>query len=110
MATISDVLKGINAYPIPTATLEAISVVRGLTLNAPFTKAIAESNAFKLAKADVYAYLAKAPNVSQGGQSYSFDEATRKKLSAMADAIYDEVGDPEAKVAAVSYGYKGKSL
>ena len=77
MITILEVLKGINAYPIPQRTIGEIAIKRSLNLDADLTSDIAVSKGFLLAKADLYMWLSFAPDVSQGGQSYSFSEDQR---------------------------------
>lgn len=102
---VADTLKGLSAYPIPERTIEAIAAAHGLALadeaeNIP---------SITLAKADVYAWLAMAPDVSQGGQSFSFTDEQRKQLRLKASALYDEaVAGDERKT--TLYGYKGSRL
>jgi hypothetical protein len=103
--TILEALKGINPYPIALRTLNEIAERRGVSLDAEpdFT-----SRAYKLSVADVYKYLAYAPNVSQGGQSYSFSEEQRKHMLDLAKSIYDE--EEEEALPKTRYGYKGSRL
>jgi single-stranded DNA-specific DHH superfamily exonuclease len=109
MATTLDALKGINAYPIPLRTLCEVADRRGLTLTAEATQDTLFSSDYRLAKADLLIWLSLAPDVSQGGQSFSFTDEQRKQLRAEANAIYDAL-EPTATAASVKYGYKGSRL
>lgn len=109
MATILDALKGINAYPVPPHTLNSIAAVRGLTLTDAATGEALKGKDFKLAKADVLMWLSKAPNISQGGQSYSFSEEQRKDLRNEAKWLYDEC-DEDTTAILPKFGYKGTRL
>lgn len=107
--TLKDALAGINAYPIPTNVLEAVAIKRGLTLTSSVTQAMLAETSYKLAQADLYAWLADAPNVSQGGQSYTIDATSRARFRRLANGIYGELGD-DASGTANNYGYKGDRL
>lgn len=109
MATILEALKGINAYPVPPHTLNGIAEVRGLALADTATRETLESKPFKLAKADVLMWLSIAPNVSQGGQSYSFSEEQRKNLRTEANGLYTECDEDKAAILP-KFGYKGTRL
>lgn len=106
MATIVESLKALNAYPIPMGAL--ISIAEGRMLS-PYDTADADSTAYKLAKADVYMWLSNAPDVSQGGQSYSFSEEQRRAFHQHASAIYNAEGDTTQPKRTI-YGYKGSRL
>lgn len=108
--TIIEALASLNAYPIPTSVLEVITAKRGITGTATFTATTAKQKGYILATADVYAWLADAPNVSQGGQSYSFDANQRKEFKAMSLRIYNGYGDETDKVTGAVFGYRGDSL
>lgn len=109
MATILDALKGINAYPVPPHTLNSIAAARGLTLDDVATRETLNSKDFKLATADVLMWLSKAPNISQGGQSYSFSEEQRKDLRNEANALYTECDEDKTAILP-KFGYKGTRL
>lgn len=108
MATILEALKGINAYPIPFRTLVETAEGRGLSLADEATAAVLAGKAFRLATADLLLWLSLAPNVSQGGQSFSFTDEQRVRLRQRAQSIYDEYDDTGGT--GVKYGYKGSSL
>lgn len=107
--TTLEALKGITAYPIPLRTLSATADGRGISLTAEATQESLKSKGFRLAKADLLLWLSLAPDVSQGGQSFSFTDEQRDDLKREANAIYEEL-DPAATAASVKYGYKGSSL
>lgn len=105
MTTIVESLKALNAYPIPMTTLVSIAEGRGLS---PYEN-VFDIKKYTLASADVYMWLSNAPDVSQGGQSFSFTDEQRKFLRQQANAIYEAEG--EIKVAKTTiYGYKGTRL
>lgn len=109
MATILESLKSVSAYPVPLRTLVETGERRGLSLNAEATQEELRGKAYRLAVADLLLWLSLAPNVSQGGQSYSFSEEQRKALRNQANGIYDELGE-ETSSAQPTYGYKGSRL
>ena len=109
MATILEALKGVNAYPIPLRTLEEVAEGRGLDLQSEVTLSVLRSKEYRLATADLFMWLSFAPNVGQGGQSYSFSEEQRIQLRRKADAIYAECGE-EQSLSKPTFGYKGKRL
>lgn len=104
-----DALKSVNAYPIPLRTLVETAERRGVSLTADITQESLLDKAFRLAKADLLLWLSVAPNVTQGGQSFSFTDEQRKDFKRQAYAIYD-VCEPTANAECVSYGYKGDRL
>lgn len=107
MTTILDTLRAINAYPVPAATFERIATLRGLTLEDEITQPLLASTAYRLATADMLRWLADAPNISQGGQNYSFSDQQRARFRNEADAIMDELQQEQS---AIRYGYKGTRL
>lgn len=106
MATIVETFRALNAYPIPMPTLVSIAEARGLS---PYDNADSTSRDFRMAEADVYMWLSNAPDVSQGGQSYSFTDEQRKHFRQQAMVIYDEVGEAKGAKSTI-YGYKGTRL
>lgn len=69
-------LKSLSGYPIPLATIQDVADEVGISVDAETTQELRGSKEFKRAKARVYLYLSKAPNVSQGGITYSFRTKT----------------------------------
>lgn len=104
-----DALKGINAYPIPMRTLVETAERRGVELMETSRQESLKSKPYRLAKADLLLWLSLAPNITQGGQTYSFTDEQRKRMRQEAQGIYDEL-EPEANAGCVTYGYKGDRL
>lgn len=109
MATILESLKGVSAYPVPLRTLVETAELRGLTLTDTVTQGVLTGRAYKLAYADLLLWLSLAPNIGQGGQSYSFTDEQRKQFRNQAKALYDELGETSATAIPI-YGYKGSRL
>ena len=97
MDTVLESLKGVNAYPIPLRTLTSVAGKRGLQLTVDATQEIQKSKAYNLAVADLLMWLSDAPDISQGGQSYSFTDEQRKEFRNRANSLYRDFGaDNEA--------------
>lgn len=109
MATVLETLKGVSAYPVPLRTLVETAELRGLSLEEVATQEIMVGKAYKLAKADLLLWLALAPNITQGGQSFSFTDEQRQQFRNQAKALYDECGEVSAATKPI-YGYKGSRL
>lgn len=107
--TVLDALKGINAYPVPLRTLQRIASKRKLSLDAEATEDMLSGMSYELATADVLMWLSDAPDVSQGGQSYSFTDEQRAQFRRRASGIYGDYGEVAAGLKPV-YGYKGSKL
>lgn len=106
--TVLDSLRSISGYPLSAFALEVAAVSRGLDPGAEIAKDIVESDAYRLAKADVMRMLADAPDVTQEGISYSFTDEQRNSFRMSASVIYGECGDDAA--GSTIYGYKGDRL
>lgn len=104
-----DALKSINAYPIPLRTLVETAERRDISLTADASQESLHSKPFRLAKADLLLWLSLAPDISQGGQSYSFTDEQRKQMRNEANAIYQEL-EPSGAAGSVVFGYKGDRL
>ncbi len=109
METVLETLKGISAYPVPLRTFAETAELRGLSLEETATQEVMVGKAYKLAKADLFLWLAFAPNITQGGQSYSFTDEQRQQFRNQAKALYDECGEVSAATKPI-YGYKGSRL
>lgn len=109
MATILETLKGVSAYPVPLRTLVETAEFRGLSLAEAATQEVMVGKAYKLAKADLLLWLSLAPNIGQGGQSYSFTDEQRQQFRNQAKALYDECDEVSAATKPI-YGYKGSRL
>ena len=107
--TISAALKSINNYPIPSSTIENIADEAGLgDVKQTVTVKMRKGRDFKRATAYVYRFLAEAPNVTQGGISYTFNEDERSRFARRAAAILDELG--EGDQTDVQCGYIGEDF
>ena len=109
MATVLESLKGISAYPIPLRTFVETAELRGLALAESATQEVMIGKAYKLAKADLLLWLSLAPNITQGGQSFSFTDEERVQFRNQAKALYDECGEVSTASKPI-YGYKGSRL
>lgn len=107
MSSLLDTLTNICAYPIPEAALEGIAAERGVDLALDAGTETLRTKEYRLAKADTLLWLAYAPNVSQGGVSYSLSDEQRKMFMTQAKAIYSDMDDDSPRV---KYGYKGSRL
>lgn len=107
MQTVNESLKSTSSYPIPARTIEEIATKRNLTLTDMVSEETLKSKDYLLAKADLLLWLSLAPNVSQGGQNYSFSEDQRTMFRKRANVIYGMFEDDELKP---TYGYKGSRL
>ena len=108
--TVLESLKGVNAYPIPVRTLDEVALNRGLSLSDTATQETLRGAGFNLALADLLLWLASAPNITQGGQSYSFSDEQRSDLRRRAYALYREFGDEGGAAPKTTFGYKGSRL
>lgn len=106
---ISNAIKAMSSYPIPAATIENIIDEAGLDAEADITKEIRVSNGFKKAKALTYAFLAEAPNITQGGISYTFSEDERSRFAKKSNTLLIELEEEEAGTD-VQCGYIGEDF
>lgn len=104
--TIIDVLGAVSAYPIPLAALQSAAEGAGIYPDAVVTSEIRNSKEFKCALASVYEYLSMAPNISQGGVSFSFTSDERKTFARKASNLLAEAGKNDAGV----YGWQGEDF
>ena len=109
MATVLETLKSVSAYPVPLRTLVETAEKRGVVLTDTATQEAMIGKAYKLAKADLLLWLSLAPNMGQGGQSYSFTDEQRQQFRNQAKALYDECGEVSAATKPL-YGYKGSRI
>ncbi len=109
-ATILDALKAISAYPIPLRTLYEVCIRRKLDETAEATKEALATASYNLAVADLLLWLALAPDISQGGQSFGFTDEQRDRLRARAQKLLGQYADETEAASAASYGYKGSRL
>ena len=106
---ISAALKSITNYPIPSSVIENVADEAGLgDATQEITKEIRKGSDFKRATAYVYRFLADAPNITQGGISYTISEDERSRFAKRAAAILDELG--EGDTADIPCGYVGEDF
>lgn len=106
--TTLDALKGVNSYPIPLRTLNEVAERRELDLDETATMEVIQSRGYNLAYADLLMWLSFAPQVTQGGQSYSFTDDQRMQMRNRASDIYEDY--EESNTYKARYGYKGSRL
>ena len=107
--TIATALRSVSAYPVPMAQIQIICATRGLDYYAEADATELMSDGYKLATADLYLWLSLAPNISQGGQTYSLSEEQRKAFISAAHSIMKSIGETEGSTT-IEYGYKGSRL
>lgn len=109
--TIRESLLAVSAFPIPMRTIEAYALKRGVELDEEANTAKVADKSYKLVLADLYVWLFFAPNVSQGGQSYSLTESQKAEFRKLAKRLYAECGEAEDEsLNGVQYGYMGSRL
>lgn len=109
MATILEALRGINSYPIPLRTICEVAERRGVSLEDNTDVETLKGKEYNLCRADLLLWLSYAPNITQGGQSYSFTDEQRTDMRNLAHQLYEEF-EEEEDVPKTIYGYKGKRL
>ena len=103
-------LKSLSSYPIPTATVEDVAEGVGLKIDSEMSMELRNGKEYKRAKAGVFLFLSEAPNVTQGGISYSFSESERKRFRDRANNILCELGESSDDASLPEFGYKGEDL
>lgn len=104
--TIQEALRSVSSYPVPLRVLQQLAARTGLNLAADADGVTFDSSAYRTAEARLKAWLAKAPNTSEGGVSFSFSEKERALLMAESDAELKLLGTPKVS----RFGYKGDRL
>lgn len=106
--TLREYLRGLTNYPVSEEALDSILSARGATDSTEFDG----TKQSLLAMADLYMWVSTAPDVSQGGQSYSILFSTREQYRKRANELYRKAGEPvDGEVATkVRFGYKGERL
>lgn len=110
MEKVIDALKGLNSYPVPLRTLVETAEKRGLNLDTETTAEVLKGKAYNLASADIFLWLSFAPDISQGGQSYSFTDEQRTHFRNHAKALYKDFNEDNGSATKPIYGYKGSRL
>ena len=104
----SNAIKALSSYPIPSMTIDNIIEEAGLDADVDITKEIRASNEFKKAKALTYAFLADAPNITQGGISYSFSQDERSRFEKKSNSLLAELEEDGGSE--VPCGYIGEDF
>lgn len=104
----SNAIKAMSSYPIPAATIENIIEEAGLDAEADITKEMRASDQFKKAKALTYAFLSEAPNITQGGISYTFSEDERSRFQKKSSNLLAELWEDEGSD--IPCGYIGEDF
>lgn len=107
--TISESILSLTGYPVPSALLEQSCIKHGLYGQEEVTAEILSSPAYQLVKADVYEFLAGAPNVTQNSVSFSFSQDQRDYFLSLSRSIRDDLGYSEARTGQ-QYGYMGEDF
>lgn len=105
--TILQALRSVNAYPLTDEQLEIAAISAGLDPNSDALGAMAKKE-YTHAKANVYSLLAEAPNISQGGITFSFTSDEKKQFRQVACRLYNAIGVdvPQAS----KWGYQGEDF
>lgn len=105
--TLSEYLRGLTNYPVSEEALQSILGTRGLG-----GKSEIDSDQLRyLVTADLYRWLSTAPDISQGGQSYSLSDFAREYYRRRANELYRAGDEPESVLEEhPRYGYKGERL
>jgi hypothetical protein len=106
MMTISNSLRGLTNYPVPSAVFDDAAGEQGLDPNAVLTAETRAGKSFKRAKARIYDFLSDAPNITQAGISYSFSDEDRKRFRQKAESLRLEADGSGKGV----FGYQGEDL
>ena len=112
MTLLETLQAAVTAYPIAPQTIEAWATYWGLDLQQQATPPLMQSQEYRLVKADLWDWLALAPNISQGGQTYSFTDEQRTLFKQRALSLRNSVTlEPETlEQGGTLYGYKGSTL
>lgn len=105
--TVSESLKSINNYPIPPYVLTKSAIKNGMSLEEEVTSEILISREYRLMEADVYAFLAGAPDVTQNGITFSFSQDQRDWFLSMSNSIKTDLGVVDSSTGQ-GYGYMGE--
>lgn len=105
---VVEVLTHMSNYPIPYSVAEVACVAYGIDVEAELTFDLSKSAEFKKAKAQIYFYLASAPNVSQNGTSFSFTKEERELFLSYYSNLME--GKDETSAVDGNFGYKGENF
>lgn len=110
-ASVLENLKSVSMYPIPIRTLNETIERRGLRQEEEATQEVMRGAKYNLALADILIWLSLAPDISQGGQSFSFTDEQRIQFRNRANKLKQQYQSAaEAALDKPTYGYKGSRL
>ena len=110
-ATVLDSLKSTSAYPIPLRTILEVTERWGLRPDDEATQEVLRGASYNLALADLLLWLSLSPDISQGGQSFSFSDEQRLQLRTRSKQLQIRyMSEQEAEHHKPIYGYKGSIL
>lgn len=107
--TISEALISLNSFPIPSSLIEKIGVERVLTVSGNYTLAVSQTEAYKLATADVYMWLYGQPVLKEQEVSISQAAEIKQGFLDIANDIYKTYDDPKYTGKGV-YGFIGENF
>lgn len=102
-------LKAISLYPIPAVVMENYLDEVGLTSTNEITSTIRKGVEYRTVVANLYRWLALAPNVTEGDVNYTLTDAQRADLQAKADEITASI-EAEDDLYSYGRGYMGEDL
>lgn len=110
--TIRQTLIGMcSGFPIPQYVVDTFAMKRGLDADKEAMAYDVNSADYHLCEADLLMWLSMAPNVSQGGQSFSLSDSQRSAFRERAKSLYSKYGcDEDVQLSGTRYGYKGTRL
>ena len=105
--TVSEALRSINNYPIPPYVLAKSAIRHGVNLEDEASPETIDGEAYRLMEADVYAFLAGAPDVTQNGVTLSFTQDQRDYFLSLSNGIRSGLGVSDLS-SGQGYGYMGE--
>lgn len=112
MTLLETLQASVTAYPIAPQTIEAWAAYWNVDLQQEATRETMQAKGYQMVTANLWDWLAVAPNLSQGGQTYSFTDEQRTLFKQRAASIRSsvELEPDEQQTAPALYGYKGSRL
>lgn len=93
--TLLESLQSLSNYPVSSEYVQGVLTEEGIDPAMDLTPETAHDTGFLRAKRRVCLYLATAPNITQGGISYSLDSTARGHFIEMASDIAEELSDSD---------------
>lgn len=105
--TIFEALKSLNTFPIQDNAIERICVNRGLISTELYDSAVAISQSFELAIADILMYLHDAPSIVEQEVGVNNAISIKREMMEAANKIYVKYND--SKLLGNVYGFIGEN-